>query len=133
MISKKAQNLSSASHIHKSLQAGQDGERRFYDSCKAANIDIKKTSPKDDIYNHLDFFVDGKSFDVKGIKDSHRNGNLLLELKNVQGKVGWCNDKVIVIFESVKGHVARAHHFVKFLARSNTHYLNWYTWCHGFG
>jgi len=89
-ISKKAKGLSGGDHIAKSFKIGGSGERRFYDSCMFKGLDIKKTSSKDDI-NHVDFVVDGKTFDVKGLKDSHRNGLILLELKNVQGKLGWCN------------------------------------------
>lgn len=89
-ISNKAKRLSSGGHIAKSLEIGGSGERRFYDSCLFKGLDIKKTSSKDDI-NHVDFFVDGVTFDVKGLKNSHRNGLILLELKNVQGKLGWCN------------------------------------------
>lgn len=93
MISRKARGMSSASHIQKSLASGQSGERRFYDSCKMAGIKIKKTDAKSDI-GHIDFMVnDNNSYDVKGLKDSHKNGNILLELKNVQGKIGWCNNQ----------------------------------------
>ena len=90
MISRKAQGMSSAAHIYKSQQTGQSGERRFYDSCKVSGKDIKKTSAADDM-GHVDFVVNGVTFDVKGIKDSTKEGNILLELKNVQGKSGWCN------------------------------------------
>jgi hypothetical protein len=93
MISKKAQGMSSGQHIAKSINVGASGERRFYDSCKAAGMNIKKTGKKSDIA-HVDFIVKDKvTFDVKGLKDSHKNGNILLELKNVQGKKGWCNDQ----------------------------------------
>lgn len=91
-ISNKAVNLSSFNHIQRSHQTGDNGERRFYDSCKAAGFDIKKTNTKQD-RKHIDFIVNGKSFDVKGIKNSHKNGEILLEIKNVQGELGWCNNK----------------------------------------
>jgi hypothetical protein len=90
MISRKAQGMSSAGHIAKSTAVGQSGERRFYDSCKAAGLNIKKTSKKHDLA-HIDFVMDGETYDVKGLKDSTKEGNILLELKNVQGKKGWCN------------------------------------------
>lgn len=93
MMSRKAQGMSSGQHIAKSLSTGESGERRFYDSCKSAGIKIKKTDKKSDI-GHIDFIVnEDSSYDVKGLKDSHKNGNILLELKNVQGKIGWCNNK----------------------------------------
>lgn len=89
--SNKAKGLSGSKHIAHSAATGSDGERRFYDSCKSKKLDIKKTSAKDDIHKHTDFIVDGKSFDVKGLKKSHNEGNILIELRNVQGKSGWCN------------------------------------------
>lgn len=92
-ISKKAQGMSSAAHIKKSLAVGEGGERRFYNSCKASNMDIKKTSRSADMHKHCDFVVDGESYDVKGLKNSHKKGQLLLEVKNVNGKLGWCNSK----------------------------------------
>tara|TARA_R110000803_G_scaffold98590_1_gene166685 strand:+ start:454 stop:993 length:540 start_codon:yes stop_codon:yes gene_type:complete len=90
-ISNKAKGLSSSGHIAKSFEVGNSGERRFYDSCQFKGLKIKKTSSKEDM-KHVDFIVDGASFDVKGLKNSHKKGLLLLELKNVQGKLGWCND-----------------------------------------
>jgi hypothetical protein len=89
-ISNKAKGLSSIQHIKQSHKTGDEGERRFYDSCKAAGLSVKKTNAKKDM-KHIDFIVDGKSFDVKGLKKSHRNGEILVELKNVNGKTGWCN------------------------------------------
>ena len=92
MISQKAKNLSSASHIKKSYQTGQSGQRRFYDSCKALGHDIKQANKRQDIA-HIDFFLNGETVDVKGLKDEHKNGRVILELKNVQGKDGWCSEK----------------------------------------
>jgi len=92
MISHKAKNMSSPRHIHKSQHLGQSGERRFYDSCKVLGKDVKKTSKADDM-GHVDFVVDSQTYDVKGLKDSTKEGFILLELKNVQGKKGWCNDE----------------------------------------
>lgn len=90
MISKKAKHLSSDSHIKKSWSVGDDGQQKYYQSCKAAGLDIKKTKKEQD-FNHIDFFVEGKSVDVKGLKDTHKEGKILLELKNVQGYDGWCS------------------------------------------
>jgi hypothetical protein len=90
MISNNAKQLSSKSHIKKSWNLGEGGQQKYYQSCKAANLDVKKTSKQQDL-NHIDFFVDGKSVDVKGLKDTHREGKILIELKNVQGQDGWCS------------------------------------------
>ena len=92
MISNKAKNMSSVGHINKSISVGNEGQQRFYDSCKAANKEIKKTGQYDDIKNHTDFVVDGIGFVVKGLKQTQKEGKILLEIKNVQGEMGWCND-----------------------------------------
>jgi hypothetical protein len=90
MISKTAKQMSSNYHIKKSWTLGEDGQQKYYQSCKAANLNVKKTTKEQDL-NHVDFFVDGKSVDVKGLKDTHKEGKILIEIKNVQGKEGWCS------------------------------------------
>lgn len=90
MISNKAKVMSSGYHVQKSINIGEDGQRRYYDSCKAAGMVIKKTGKAQDI-KHVDFVVNGVTVDVKGLKDSHKLGNILLEVKNVRGKDGWCS------------------------------------------
>lgn len=82
--------MSSHGHISRSYAVGEDGQQKYYQSCKAAGLDVKKASNKQDM-KHIDFFVDGKTVDVKGLKDTHKEGRLLLELKNVQGNDGWCS------------------------------------------
>jgi hypothetical protein len=90
MISQTAKNLSSHQHINMSRFVGEDGQRKYYNSCRAAGLNIKKTRKKDDI-NHIDFVVDGKTVDAKGLKKTHKKGQILVEIKNVQGKDGWCS------------------------------------------
>lgn len=90
MISNKAKAMSSSSHIKRSFSVGEDGQQKYYQSCKASGLDVRKASNVQDM-QHIDFFVDGKSVDVKGLKDTHKEGRILLELKNVQGKDGWCS------------------------------------------
>jgi len=94
MISNKAKSLSSVGHINQSIKAGTEGQQRFYDSCRELGKDVKKASKADDIANHTDFIVDGQSYDVKGLKKSQKEGNVLLEIKNVQGRMGWCNHEL---------------------------------------
>lgn len=57
---------------------------------------------KEDDFNHIDCYLDGKTYDVKGNKGCHKKGYVLVELKNVQGKSGWCSkdgaDKVAFQF-----------------------------------
>lgn len=90
MISNKAKSMSNQSHIKKSWRIGENGQEKYYQSCKAANLDIKKTTKEQDM-GHVDFVVEGKTVDVKGLKDTHKEGKILLEIKNVQGKDGWCS------------------------------------------
>ncbi len=92
MISNKAKQMSSHGHVKKSNNLGSNGERRFYDSCKNAKLNIFKSSV-DQNMAHVDFIVNNMTFDVKGLKDSHKQGKIILELKNVQGAQGWCNAK----------------------------------------
>ena len=91
MISNKAKSMSSARHVQKSINVGEDGQRRYYDSCKNAGMIIKKTGKGQDI-KHIDFVVDGATVDVKGIKNSQKNGKILLEVKNVLGNNGGCSE-----------------------------------------
>lgn len=91
MISNKAKGMSSHQHINRSWNVGQNGQRDYYQSCKAANLDVKQATNAQDMA-HIDFLVDGKTVDVKGMKDTHKLGQILLELKNVQGKDGWCSE-----------------------------------------
>lgn len=90
MISNKAKGMSSHAHIKRSWSVGEDGQQKYYQSCKAAGLDVKKATDKQDM-QHIDFVVEGKTVDVKGLKDTHKEGKILLELKNVQGNDGWCS------------------------------------------
>ena len=90
VISNKAKSMSSHAHIKRSWSVGEDGQQKYYQSCKAAGLDVKKATDKQDM-QHIDFVVEGKTVDVKGLKDTHKEGKILLELKNVQGKDGWCS------------------------------------------
>ena len=85
MISLKAKQLSSNQHIKMSRFVGENGQRRFYDSCRAAGIDIKKASASQDM-KHIDFIVNGETVDAKGIKNTHKKGQILLEIKNKPSK-----------------------------------------------
>jgi hypothetical protein len=91
MISDKARNMSSPQHINKSWNMGQNSQRDYYQSCKAAKLDVRQASNTQDMKQHIDFIVDGRTVDVKGMKDTHKLGQILLELKNVQGNDGWCS------------------------------------------
>jgi hypothetical protein len=91
MISSVAQSLSSTHHITKSRNLGHGSEKSYFLSCKSANLDVRKAPSNQDMRHHVDFILEGKTVDVKGMKDTHKLGQILLEIKNVQGKQGWCS------------------------------------------
>jgi hypothetical protein len=64
---------------------------RYQHSCLSATLSIKKATKKQDI-GHVDFVVEGETVDLKGLKNSTREGKILLEFLNVTGKTGWCNE-----------------------------------------
>ena len=67
---------------------------RYHHSCLMSELKIKKTGKQQDI-GHVDFIVNGETVDLKGLKNSTREGKILLEFLNVNGKAGWCNEKGI--------------------------------------
>ena len=92
MISNKAKGLSGSSHVAHPKNIMCDSTQRSHHSCLSAGLTIKKTGKMQDI-GHVDFIVDGETVDLKGIKNSMREGRILLEFTNVNGKTGWFNDK----------------------------------------
>lgn len=81
----------------KHYQEGLKSEELF---CQVTGA-VKGT--KQDDFNHIDVRLHGKTYDVKGNKACHRKGYVLLEIKNVQGKSGWCSkdgsDKIAFQFD----------------------------------
>lgn len=92
MISEVAKKISSTGHIKKSLSTGIKGEELFKNAMIKNKIPFKLSSSDQNIREHIDIFMDGKGVDVKGLKKSHREGFLVIEFKNVQGKAGSCSD-----------------------------------------
>lgn len=41
--------------------------------------------------DHIDCNLSGFTVDVKGLRRSHKNGYVLVEFHNVEGKAGWCH------------------------------------------
>ena len=81
----------------KDLAIGRKWERLFCEVTGATQGTFNE-----DVNHHTDVWLDGHSVDVKGLKRSHKKGNVLLEFKNVQGKNGWCSpdgaDKIAFLF-----------------------------------
>lgn len=83
--------------LQKNLSDGKKSEELF---CELSGA-VKGTQQED--YNHIDVHLDGLTYDVKSYKPCHAKGYVLLELKNVQGKPGWCSkhgaDKIALQFD----------------------------------
>ena len=94
MISNRAKSLSGSSHVAHSQKLMDESVERYHHSCLCADLKIKKTGKQQDI-GHVDFIVNGETVDLKGLKNSTREGKILLEFLNVNGKAGWCNEKGI--------------------------------------
>lgn len=91
MISDKAKQISSKIHIEKSLYTGKKGEYNFEEICKKYDWQCKKSTKKENIYDHIDFYLFNMGVDVKGLKESHKKNEIIVEFKNVQGYSGWCS------------------------------------------
>lgn len=91
MISNKAKGLSGSTHVAHSQKLMDESTERYHHSCLSAGLIIKKTGKVQDI-GHVDFVVNGETVDLKGLKNSSREGKILLEFLNVNGKTGWCNE-----------------------------------------
>ncbi len=91
MISNKAKGLSGLTHVAHTKKLMDESVKRYHHSCLSAKLSIKKTGKAQDI-GHVDFVVNGETVDLKGLKNSTREGKILLEFLTVQGKTGWCNE-----------------------------------------
>ena len=91
MISDKARGLSGSKHVAHTQKLMDESTERYHHSCLSAGLTIKKATKKQDI-GHVDFVVEGETVDLKGLKNSTREGKILLEFLNVLGKTGWCNE-----------------------------------------
>lgn len=67
-------------------KTGRETEELFANTMVALGAKVEKTSMSVDIHDHIDFFVDGVGFDVKG---NRRVDYIWLEIQNVQGRKGW--------------------------------------------
>ncbi len=78
---------------------GSKTEEFYAKIVKSRGRNIVKSSKKDDIYKHIDFYVDGMSVDVKG--DRHLDC-IWLELTNVHGRKGWLKGQAQFIVMDIK-------------------------------
>ena len=84
MISDRAKSLSGASHVAHTKKLIDESVERYHHSCLCYDLKIKKTGKQQDI-GHVDFIVNGETVDLKGLKNSTREGKILLEFLNVNG------------------------------------------------
>ena len=92
MITETAKNLSSNGHIEYSINTGKKGEENFRLACKLNNLQYVEATDKENI-KHVDFYVLGLGVDVKGYKNAHKDGFLIVEFRNVNGNAGSCSEK----------------------------------------
>lgn len=83
MISKERRNYSN--------KAGRDAELKFKFLVEKRGNVVIESSEEENIYKHIDFWVNNKSVDVKGSR--HLNC-IWLEIKNVHGNKGWLESEV---------------------------------------
>lgn len=75
-------------------------ELGFRARCEHLGKTVVKATEDQNKYEHIDFFVDGISVDVKGEKKENRYDKditkelIWLEFKNVKGNKGWMNSNV---------------------------------------
>ena len=70
-----------------SIKEGTDTEKRFKTLIESKGYEVVKSSKKQDIRDHIDFYVNGYGIDVKGIQ-------------NVKGNDGWLKGKAkYIVFD----------------------------------
>lgn len=91
-----------------SFYRGKKAEEEFFELAKERGFKIERSSKKENINDHIDFFLTfqgvKESFDIKARKKINRSDIdycdkiLWIELKNVRGNNGWlygCADKIV--------------------------------------
>ena len=75
-----------------SKQQGDLSEKRFIEACEKVGYEVKKSTVKEDIFAHIDYWVKRRDkwygVDVKG---NRHPKTIWVEFKNVRGKEGWLN------------------------------------------
>ncbi len=81
-----------------SKQQGDLAEQRFIEACENIGYQVKKATAKEDIYDHIDYWVLRREkwygVDVKGNRHPE---TIWVEFKNVRGNEGWLNGKATFI------------------------------------
>ena len=83
-----------------SFSEGKKAEQKFLDLMVARGNTCVKTSRKEDMQKHIDFYVNDIGIDVKG---NRHLKTIWLELKNVRGDKGWLQGEAeIIVFDIVE-------------------------------
>jgi len=83
-----------------SNKVGLDTEDLFKSLMESRGHKVIKSSKQDDIYKHIDFYVNGYGIDVKG---SRHLDCIWLETINVLGNDGWLKGKAdFIVFDVVE-------------------------------
>lgn len=77
-----------------SKMIGQRAEQIFMDICIEEGKEVVLSSKHQNMYDHIDMFVDGQSVDVKA---NRKPDSVWLEATNVRGNNGWLRSKVTFI------------------------------------
>lgn len=70
----------------RNMAMGMEAEMIFVKTMESRGLNVEKTSTKVDMYKHIDYYVDGIGFDVKG---NRKRNTIWLELNNTNGDDGW--------------------------------------------
>tara|TARA_Y100001963_G_C6659124_1_gene389561 strand:- start:57 stop:575 length:519 start_codon:yes stop_codon:yes gene_type:complete len=99
-------------HDDDSFELGEIAEDLFVKAAEGRGYEARKSSAKEDIWSHIDYYItnkqgDVKSFDVKSRKRTSRRDNdfndewVWVEFKNVRGYRGWLKGKAdFISFET---------------------------------
>jgi hypothetical protein len=78
-------------------EAGKKTEEHFKELMISRGNKCVKSSYNDDLYKHIDFYVNGYGVDVKG---KRRLNSIWLEIVNVRGYDGWLNGEAdYIVFD----------------------------------
>lgn len=88
---------------------GDTAEENFMIALYKKGWPFDKSTQHEDMHHHIDFWVQSpnntrRSFDVKAYKKSAKQGNLLIEFKNVSGNKGWLYGKADFIAFDFNDH-----------------------------
>lgn len=89
--------------MNKSFGRGRRSEYRFLQAVNALGLHCRKSSKKDDMYRHIDFYIlddDSELIATVDVKGENQLNEIWVELKNVRGDKGWLyGDASVIAFE----------------------------------